>query len=1146
MSPNGIRLLALDGGGIRGLSMLMILQQLMETVNPDAPPKPCDYFDMIGGTSTGGLIAIMLGRLRMSVDDSIEAYLSLSSRVFKKKAHRITWKGKIRGRFDSEELARAVKEVISKQNLPEDTLLKEDARASCKVFVCATSKETSNTVCLASYRSPNGNTDLLGSVRIWESCVATAAASSFFDPIKIGRYKETFVDGATGANNPIWEVWNQAQQVWGPEPLEDKIKCVVSIGAGVLPLTPFKDDVYSIHKTLIAMATRTEEKSNEFRRSKPLLDDTGRYYRFNVTRGLGDIGLEETERIDEIAAATRDYIHLPEVLNRMQNCAGNLAGRKHCGKYKTVFTLEVPKVNKFVDRPEEMTRLERTLLPGSTQRQKISVLHGLGGMGKTQLAVKFTLLHQQTFSSVFWLNGESKSSLSRSIFECAKKIPQDQLPERHRRGDTGNSGDGESTIKYVMGWLANPQNTAWLLIFDNVDRKYRPQEKDADPEAYDVTKFFPGASHGSILITTRLASLEQLGDSQRLEGVDEKQARQILKNWYDKECDTPECDQLLQRLGGLPLAIAQAGAYLRETNTGFRKYLDYYDNKWADLMKTDDFTDMPLLDYPNRSIWTTWAISFDALHIQHEATAHLLLLWSFLDNKDLWHGLFANACAAHSRAAQMLSRWIGNIATHPVEFDKAMKLLRSYSLVEQVQDLGSYATHPVVHRWARHSQGGRVVSELSQLAIIVIGLASTCMEDSEDSADIHRLVPHAQVCFEWVIGRSKEQVVQNACGNRNDFDQEAEQKILMLSILLLPVFYAKYNYVGQEKQLYEYVLQAHKYPIDQDTELAARIGLLELYSAQKTNEAEKEKVLEKVTQGLETQNFMSNPMQYHVQGVVYLITGDLAMAEELLLQSIRGYIDICSPEVTNLLETMYVLAQVYFKQGKIEKAEEIFRFVLLRYEEAGFPPDQERTLKVLIELGNLYLEQGKLEQAEETCKNVLAAYEKRYGPQNSETWRAAASLMDVYNERGMEDEAEAIAKRVVQALEEAVGSGEAPPLELYTSSALLSLGVICVGSGQWRRAKDVYTRALRVYEVDGGMSKEDHCALKNLVTDLNRRIEQSNTEGPVLLVETVSSEPKTTNETMDPALPITTSTPNRERSVKLWARSRIWRHLRGR
>jgi patatin-like phospholipase/acyl hydrolase len=56
MPASDIRLLALDGGGVRGLSSLMILQQLLLTVDPESPPKPCDYFDMIGGTSTGGYV----------------------------------------------------------------------------------------------------------------------------------------------------------------------------------------------------------------------------------------------------------------------------------------------------------------------------------------------------------------------------------------------------------------------------------------------------------------------------------------------------------------------------------------------------------------------------------------------------------------------------------------------------------------------------------------------------------------------------------------------------------------------------------------------------------------------------------------------------------------------------------------------------------------------------------------------------------------------------------------------------------------------------------------------------------------------------------------------------------------------------------
>ena len=75
----------------------------------------------------------MLGRLRMSIDDSIDAYLSLSDRIFQKKRHRVTVKGNIQGRFDSEELARAVKEVIKQQGLQEDTLLKDTPEAACKV-----------------------------------------------------------------------------------------------------------------------------------------------------------------------------------------------------------------------------------------------------------------------------------------------------------------------------------------------------------------------------------------------------------------------------------------------------------------------------------------------------------------------------------------------------------------------------------------------------------------------------------------------------------------------------------------------------------------------------------------------------------------------------------------------------------------------------------------------------------------------------------------------------------------------------------------------------------------------------------------------------------------------------------------------------
>jgi hypothetical protein len=79
------------------------------------------------------LIAVMLGRLKMSIDECIDAYLSLSDRIFQKKRHRVTVKGNVQGRFDSDELELAVKEVIISQGLQEDALLKDTPEAECKV-----------------------------------------------------------------------------------------------------------------------------------------------------------------------------------------------------------------------------------------------------------------------------------------------------------------------------------------------------------------------------------------------------------------------------------------------------------------------------------------------------------------------------------------------------------------------------------------------------------------------------------------------------------------------------------------------------------------------------------------------------------------------------------------------------------------------------------------------------------------------------------------------------------------------------------------------------------------------------------------------------------------------------------------------------
>ncbi|KAF2015348.1 FabD/lysophospholipase-like protein [Aaosphaeria arxii CBS 175.79] len=1020
MSGSNPRLLSLDGGGVRGLSALLILERLMETVNPDDPPKPCDYFDMIGGTSTGGLIAIMLGRLKMSVADCIKAYLSLSDRVFKKKAHRVTIKGMIQGRFDSDELVRAIKEVIKQQGLPEDTLLKDAPDARCKVFVCATSRETKDTVCLTSYRPLRGISNLWNSVTIWEACRATSAASSFFDPIVMGQFREEFVDGATGANNPVREVWDQAQLVWEPE-LESKVKCLVSIGTGIPSLKPFKDDAFHIHKTLVAISTETEQTAERFRREKAQLHTSGRYYRFNVDRGLEDIGLEEATKVKEIAAATRRFVSSQQVYEQMQAYAGNIASREHYVQYRIPFTLKgAPRVRHFVDRPAEMRKLENVLLPTQkhTGRETVYVLRGMGGIGKTQLAVEFAHRHHHQFSAVLWLDEQSKDSIKRSIASCAERILQGQIPDTNRVYAAGGNVDVEGVIKKVMGWLARKDNTAWLLIFDNVDREYKKQGGDTD--AYDVRQYFPGASHGSILITTRLAKLEQLGDSQHLEKVDQKQAQDILENCYDREHGTAESKKLLELLDGLPLAISQAGAYLRQSAVGVKTYLKFYEQEWNKLMGSDDWADEPLLDYPGRSIWTTWVISYQAVLEKHEATAKLLLLWSCLDNGDLWYELFAAACQRSTAVGAMLLDWIGDIATSELAFTNAMQLLRSYSLVDTVEELGRYATHPVVHIWALHFQGKCFASDLKRLAVVVVGSAVPDESTRDCWIMQRRLLPQAQVCSVWIVDSQIEHGTEVSREFSANNGSRAKTLLLLEAMHRLGLLYQGQDKLAEAELLYTRVLK--------DKEEALGPNHVSIF---------------------DTANNL---------GLLYTTEGKLAEGEAMYIRALQGKEEVLGPKNTSTLDTVGNLGILYHQQGKLAEAEAMYTRALQGKEEA-FGTNHTPALVIMSNLGELYVEQGKLAEAEALYTCALQGSMEALGLKHISTLAIISNLGKLYARQNKLVEAEEMYTQALQGKEEVLGLNHRS-----TRLAFVTLGKMYFRQKKMAEAADLYNRALHIYD----------------------------------------------------------------------------------
>jgi patatin-like phospholipase/acyl hydrolase len=130
-----LRLLSLDGGGVRGLASLYMLRKILSLVGS---PKPCDYFDMICGTSTGGLIAIMLGRLEMSVDQCIEAYTGMMDAIFdpkdKKKLPFKIRNGKVQPQYKTKHMEQAIKQVMSNAGWTSDDRFRGSKNSACKTY----------------------------------------------------------------------------------------------------------------------------------------------------------------------------------------------------------------------------------------------------------------------------------------------------------------------------------------------------------------------------------------------------------------------------------------------------------------------------------------------------------------------------------------------------------------------------------------------------------------------------------------------------------------------------------------------------------------------------------------------------------------------------------------------------------------------------------------------------------------------------------------------------------------------------------------------------------------------------------------------------------------------------------------------------
>ncbi|GES61198.1 FabD/lysophospholipase-like protein [Aspergillus terreus] len=320
MAERNLNILSLDGGGVRGISTLYILKEIMASITADPSPKPCDYFDMIGGTGSGGLIAILLGRLKMDIDECIHTVRSLYTHVFRRKRHiPIGSNLRTRPKFDSRFLEHMIKRDLDTHGRDEDTPLREPD-PSCKVFALVTDHASRKVIPLTTYPSKYCVPELYKTARVWEACAACFAVPALFDPIPVGTSGRAYHDASLEGNNPMRDVWIEAKGAWPSGSLESQLNCMISIGAGAPSMKRLHRRFFGLVKTMPQRGPDADAETNKFIQEHSELDDEERLFRFDVPNGMADIRPDDTDEIAPIVEATLDYVAKELVRKQIRKC----------------------------------------------------------------------------------------------------------------------------------------------------------------------------------------------------------------------------------------------------------------------------------------------------------------------------------------------------------------------------------------------------------------------------------------------------------------------------------------------------------------------------------------------------------------------------------------------------------------------------------------------------------------------------------------------------------------------------------------------------------------------------------------------------------------------------------------------------------
>src|SRR5436305_10663306 len=358
-------------------------------------------------------------------------------------------------------------------------------------------------------------------------------------------------------------------------------------------------------------------------------------------------------------------------------------------KRSSIFNIPYPPNPNFVGRIEILklmhSHLVREAKPGFTSSFS---LYGLGGIGKTQIAIQYAYQHQKEFDIVCWLRANDWNTLVSSYVELSGDSDLISLESPKFE----NENDNISIANRLKTWFEKKCELKWLLIFDNADNLHDTEEMQ------NVANLIPRGQRGCVLITSRnRASVKKLVNAgcEVIEMV-ESEAMQLFTECSQlsvSDSNEQYVKALIRSLGYLPLAIEQAGSFIQASGISVVRYIALYEANKSDLLKKK----LPTKIYYRETVATTWKISFAEVDRQDPLASEMLRLMPFLDGAKIHKDIFETGSKILTNDWKLSKATIYNL-------EQSLRCLQSYSLIRKLAG-DDVAIHLLVQQVIRENIG---------------------------------------------------------------------------------------------------------------------------------------------------------------------------------------------------------------------------------------------------------------------------------------------------------------------------------------------------------------------------------------------------------------------------------------------------------